>query len=344
MSIVVGMSGGTDSAVAALLLREAGEPVIGVTLHFSDRSACCDLGSTRRARAQCEHLGIPWHQVDICRLFESEVVTPFWQGIAAGATPNPCLLCNERVKWQGLMDAARQLGADFVASGHYAGIVHSADGDLICRGADAGKDQSYFLYRLSPEVRKRAVFPLAGRLKRDVKSLAAESFPQELLAQRESQDLCFLVDSLTVETRRRVGGAEGPVILSDGTVLGRHEGLASYTIGQRRGLGISSAERLYVVEKRQSGNQLVVGPRNECMRDTFEVAELRWQHLPTARLETFTSDVVTRYRSRPVTADVKKLFDDRALVHTTVPVFGVTPGQAAVFYQDRFVLGGGTIV
>ncbi|MEN6550377.1 MAG: tRNA 2-thiouridine(34) synthase MnmA [Candidatus Cryosericum sp.] len=344
MSIVVGMSGGTDSAVAALLLRDAQEQVIGVTLHFSDRSHCCDLASTRRARAQCEHLGIPWHQIDMSLLFESEVVIPFWRGIAAGGTPNPCLLCNERVKWQGLLDAAHQLGADLVASGHYAGIVHSPDGDLICRGKDAAKDQSYFLYRLSPEVRKRAVFPLAGRLKRDVKSLAAESFPAELLAQRESQDLCFLVDSLAVETRRRVGGPPGPVLLSDGTVVGRHEGLASYTIGQRSGLGISSGERLYVVEKRQSDNQLIVGTRSECMRDTFEVAELRWQHLPTARLETFTSDVVTRYRARPVTADVKRLSDDRALIHTSVPVFAVTPGQAAVFYQDRFVLGGGTIV
>ena len=278
------------------------------------------------------------------RVFESEVVTPFWQGIAAGATPNPCLVCNERVKWQGLMDAAGELGADLVASGHYAGIVHSADGDLICRGADTGKDQSYFLYRLSPEVRKRAVFPLAGRLKRDVKSLAAGSFPKELLAQRESQDLCFLVDSFAAETRRRVGGAQGPMVLSDGTVLGRHEGLASYTIGQRRGLGISSAERLYVVEKRHSSNQLVVGPRSECMRDTFEVKELRWQHLPTALLQTFACDVVTRYRARPVTADVERLSDDTALVRTAVPVFGVTPGQAAVFYHDRLVLGGGTIV
>ena len=344
MSIVVGMSGGTDSAVAALLLKEAQEQVTGVTLHFSDRSHCCDLASTQRARAQCELLGIPWHQIDMSLLFGSEVVTPFWRGIAAGDTPNPCLLCNEHVKWQGLMDAAHQLGADLVASGHYAGIVHSPDGDLICRGADAAKDQSYFLYRLSPEVRKRVVFPLAGRLKGQVKSLAAESFPPELLAKRESQDLCFLVDSLAVETRRRVGGAPGPVLLSDGTVIGRHEGLASYTIGQRSGLGISSGERLYVVEKRQSDNQLIVGTRNECMRDTFEVAELRWQHLPTARLQTFASDVVTRYRARPVTADVKRLSNGRALVHTYAPVFGVTPGQAAVFYQDRFVLGGGTIV
>jgi len=181
--------------------------------------------------------------------------------------------------------------------------------------------------RLSAEVRKRAVFPLAGRLKRDVKSLAAESFPQELLAQRESQDLCFLVDSLAAETRRRVGGAEGPVVLGDGTVLGRHEGLASYTIGQRSGLGISSAERLYVVEKRQSGNELVVGPRSECMRDTFEVKELRWQHLPTARLQTFACDVVTRYRARPVAADVERLSEDTAFVRTAVPVFGVTPDR-----------------
>jgi tRNA-specific 2-thiouridylase len=344
MSVVLGMSGGVDSAVSALLLKELGEHVIGVTLHFSQDSACCDISSTRRAKAQCEYLGIAWHNVDVKDAFDCQVVQPFWRAVAGGATPNPCVFCNERVKWQGLLDVADELHADLIASGHYAGIVHSRDGDQICRGMDQAKDQSYFLYRLSAEQRHRVLFPLAGRAKREVVALASRRFSPDLLASRESQDLCFVEGSVSEEVRRRVPSVPGDVVLTDGTVIGKHQGLASYTVGQRSGLGISAASRLYVVEKRHATSQLVVGPRSACMRDAFEAIDLKWQHLPTAKSLHFSADVVTRYRSKPVKGSIDRVSGDRVFIHLADSLFAITPGQAVVFYDDRCILGGGTIV
>ena len=344
MSVVVGMSGGVDSAVSALLLKELGEHVIGVTLHFSQHSACCDIGSTRRAKAQCEYLGIAWHNVDVKDTFDCQVVQPFWQAVAGGATPNPCVFCNEHVKWQGLLDVADELYADLVASGHYAGIVHNEDGDQICRGVDQAKDQSYFLYRLSTEQRRRAFFPLEGRVKKDVMALAARWFSPDLLASRESQDLCFVEGLVSEEVRRRLPCVPGDMVLTDGTVIGKHQGLASYTVGQRSGLGISAASRLYVVEKQDVTNQLVVGPQSACMRDTFEAVDLKWQHIPTSKLMHFKADVVARYRSKPVKGSIDRVSEDKVSVHLTDSLFAITPGQAVVFYDDRCILGGGTIV
>ena len=344
MSVVVGMSGGVDSAVSALLLKELGEHVIGVTLHFSQHSACCDIGSTRRAKAQCEHLGIAWHNVDLKDVFDCRVIQPFWEAVAGGATPNPCVFCNERVKWQGLLDMAGELRADFVASGHYAGIVHTEDGDQICRGMDREKDQSYFLYRLSAEQRRRILFPLAGRVKNDVVALASRWFSPDLLASRESQDLCFAEDPVSEEVHHRLSCVPGDVVLTDGTVIGRHQGMALYTVGQRSGLGISASSRLYVVQKRRTTNELVVGQRSECMKGVFDAIDLKWQHLPTGESAHFNADVVTRYRSMPVKGSIDRVSEDRVSVHLANSVFAVTPGQAVVFYDDQCILGGGTIV
>lgn len=344
MSVIVGMSGGVDSAVSALLLKELGENVTGVTLHFSEHSACCDISSTRRAKAQCEQLGIPWHSVDMKDTFACRVVEPFWQAVAGGATPNPCVFCNERIKWQGLLEIADEMHADMIASGHYAGIVHSGNGDQICRGTDQAKDQSYFLYRLSAEQRRRVIFPLAGRIKREVLAFASQWFDPGLLASRESQDLCFVEGSFSEDARRHLSGTPGDVVLMTGAVVGRHKGLASYTVGQRSGLGISAASRLYVVEKRRAENQLVVGPRGACMRGVFEAVDLKWQHIPTSKALHFYANVVTRYRSKPVNGCIDRVSEDRISVHLTEPLFAVTPGQAVVFYDDRCILGGGTIV
>lgn len=344
MSVVVGMSGGVDSAVSALLLRELGEDVIGITLHFSQHSACCDVGSTQRAKAQCQHLGIPWHNVDARVAFDRRVVEPFWQAMAVGITPNPCMLCNESVKWQGLLEAADDLHADLIASGHYAGIRHSVDGDQICRGTDQAKDQSYFLYRLSAEQRRRVLFPLAGRIKSEVVALASRWFGSDLLANHESQDLCFVEGTVSDEVHRRLPCVPGDVVLTDGTVIGRHRGLASYTVGQRSGLGISAASRLYVVEKRRAANQLVVGGRDACMNDAFEAIDLKWHHIPTSRLQHFNADIVTRYRSKPVKGSIDRVSENRVSIHLTNSLFAVTPGQSVVFYDDQCILGGGTIV
>lgn len=344
MSTVVGMSGGVDSAVAALVLKELGEKVIGVTLHFSEHSACCDLTSTARARTQCEVLGIPWHNVDVHDMFTCQVIEPFWQSMSAGATPNPCVWCNERVKWQGLVDVADRIGAEFVATGHYAALTRSCDGVQVCRGSDSLKDQSYFLYRLTQEQRRRALFPLATRAKSDVTAVASRSFGPDLLAHHESQDLCFLSGPLGEEVRLRLQGMPGDIILTDGTIVGRHQGLAAYTIGQRSGLGISLGTPAYVVEKRNATNQLVIGTRSACLRDTFDAIDLKWQHFPTEQLEQFRAEVVTRYRSKPIKAGIQRISEDRVRVFLDEAAFAIAPGQSAVFYNDRCILGGGTIV
>lgn len=344
MSVIVGMSGGIDSAVSAALLRELGEQVIGVTLHFSPTSSCCDVGSVRRAKAQCEQLGIAWHEIDMEDLFRCQVVAPFWEAMRCGITPNPCVLCNERVKWQGLLNVAGELHADLIATGHYAGIVHTVDGDQICRGTDSTKDQSYFLYRLSAEERRRALFPLSGRMKSEVVSLASLWFSPDLLARHESQDLCFVEGSVHNNSTCLLPSGSGNIVLVDGTLIGRHKGLSSYTVGQRSGLGISAASRLYVVEKRTEKNELVVGQRGDCQCDTFEAADLKWQHIPTSTSVSFSADVVTRYRSKPIKGGVNRISEDRVSVHLAEPVFAVTPGQAVVFYDGRYILGGGTIV
>jgi len=344
MSVVVGMSGGVDSAVSAALLKELGEQVTGVTLRFSQTSSCCDMGSVRRAKAQCEQLGIPWHEVDLQDSFLCDVIEPFWHAMEDGATPNPCILCNERVKWQGLLDVADELHADFIASGHYAGVTHSSDGDQICRGADSAKDQSYFLYRLSAEERGRALFPLAGRMKSDVVALAPKWFSAGLLARHESQDLCFVEGRVRDEVARHLPSLPGDIVLADGTVIGRHEGLAACTVGQRSGLGISAASRLYVVAKRRETNQLVVGQRSECFSTLFEATDLKWQHIPTSMSPAFSAGIVTRYRSKPVNGSIDRVSQDRVSIRLTEPVFAVTPGQAVVFYDNRCILGGGTIV
>ncbi|MHB8108387.1 MAG: tRNA methyl transferase PRC-barrel domain-containing protein, partial [Candidatus Cryosericum sp.] len=236
-----------------------------------------------------------------------------------------------------MLDTADELHADMIASGHYAGIVHGGDGDQICRGTDQAKDQSYFLYRLSAEQRHRIVFPLAGRVKRDVLAFASRWFDPGLLASRESQDLCFVEDSFSEDARRHLSCMPGDVVLMNGAVVGQHKGLASYTVGQRSGIGISAASRLYVVEKRHTANQLVVGPRSACMRDEFEAVDLKWQHIPTGKMSHFSADVVTRYRSKPVNGCIDRVSGDRVSVHLTEPLFAVTPGQAVVFYDDRCI-------
>ena len=344
MSVVIGMSGGIDSAVSAALLKELGEHVTGVTLHFSQNSSCCDAGSVQRAKAQCERLGIAWHEIDMQDAFRCRVIEPFWRAMNLGYTPNPCVLCNEHVKWKGLLAVADELHADFIASGHYAGIFHGSDGDQICRGIDAAKDQSYFLYRLSAEQRRRVLFPLAGRTKSEVMALAPKWFSTDLLAHHESQDLCFVKGSMRDAAMRHLSDSPGNIIRADGTTVGRHDGLAFYTIGQRSRLGISAATRLYVVAKRRETNELVVGQKSDCLNSLFEVSDLRWQHIPTGMLPSFFADVVTRYRSRPIAGKISRISEDRVSVLLREPVFAVTPGQAVVFYDGRCILGGGTIV
>ena len=344
MSIVVGMSGGVDSAIAAALLRDLGEDVVGVTLLLSPTSSCCDLAATARARAQCEHLGIRWHHVDVRTAFDRDVVGRFWTGTLLGHTPNPCVWCNEAVKWHSLSEVALAVGADRIATGHYARIERGIRGVRLCRAADAAKDQSYFLYRLAEDERRRTVFPLAGMTKQQTIDRSAELFPAACTASRQSQDLCFLPAGLRSDVVPAHGASPGQIVDKHGSVLGMHVGLARYTVGQRRGISISAAQPLYVTGKDVVTNRLVVGGRDECMSSTFRVHSLAWGDLPTAASAEFHADVVVRYRATPVRAHVTRIAQDLLSVDLATDVFAVTPGQSAVFYENDAVLGGGIIV
>jgi tRNA-specific 2-thiouridylase len=344
MSIVVGMSGGVDSATAAALLKELGEDVVGVTLFFSPTSSCCDLAATARARAQCEYLGIRWHHVDVREAFEQEIVERFWTQTLSGETPNPCVWCNEVIKWRSLLSVAAAIGADRVATGHYARIERSARGVRLCRASDRAKDQTYFLYRLTEEQRSRTVFPLAGMTKQQTVDRSAEFFPAAVTAKRESQDLCFLTGGLRNGVLARHIAVPGEVVDKQGNVLGCHDGLALHTIGQRSGIGVSASHPLYVVGKDARANRLVVGRRDDCMLSSFRVHSLQWSDLPTATPTEFDADVVVRYRAAPVRAHVTRIAPDMMTVDLMVSVFAATPGQSAVFYENDAILGGGIIV
>jgi tRNA-specific 2-thiouridylase len=340
--VLVAMSGGVDSSFTAALLLQQGYPVEGVTMKLSP-GVCCDIAS---AQSVCAHLSIPHRIVDMQREFEDRVVRGFIEEYRAGRTPNPCIRCNDVIKFQFLLAYARANGFELLATGHYA-RVDSDPASLRYRlrtGADADKDQSYFLYRLTQEQLAHVLFPLGGMFKRDVRRQAREM--RLPAAERpESQDICFVPDNdyraflkeYAPDVLRR-----GEIVMADGSVVGEHEGVAFYTVGQRRGLGVSAGGRLYVVRIEPQKNRVVLGQRGDLETTSLIVSDPRF--LPFDRLEAPLSvGVKVRYRSVLQPATIRSANGSRISVIFERPVAGVTPGQAAVFYDKDEVVGGGTI-
>ena len=336
------MSGGVDSSLAAALLREQGFAVEGVTMKLT-AGVCCDIGS---AQAVCRHLGIPHRIIDLQEEFERSVVMDFVEEYRHGRTPNPCVRCNDIIKFDRLLSYARAEGFVRLATGHYARVEVDpfANRHLLKKGADEAKDQSYFLYRLTQEQLRQVLFPLGGYRKSDVRRLAADrSLPA---AERpESQEICFVPDndyrSFLMERAPEVL-RPGDMVRTDGSLAGRHEGVAFYTVGQRRGLGVSASERLYVVRIEPDSNRVVLGKKQELETGEMIVSHLRFLPIdgPDSPLR---AEVKVRYRSALVPASLHPLNDDSARVVFDRPVAGVTPGQAAVFYEGDTVIGGGII-
>ncbi len=349
--IVVGMSGGVDSSLSAHLLREQGHEVVGVTLKlwpcaeldggFTREDACCSPSETIDARAAAMAGGIRHYVVDLEREFAAAVVDRFVAGWAAGETPNPCVRCNESIKFGELWRHAQRLGAQRVATGHYARVERVFDRYAPAVSADADKDQTYFLFSLTQEQLAAAEFPVGGMDKAAVRAAAAA---RGLAAahKRESQDICFVGSSTAEFLHERIPGAfrPGPIELEDGQVLGEHRGLPRFTVGQRSGLGIAWREPLVVLRLDVARNALIVGPRARLLTGTLRLRECTWHVQPPP----FAVRVRTRHRGTLVPAQIEPT-DGGALVRFAEPQPRTAPGQACVAYDlpGRLCLGGGWI-
>jgi tRNA-uridine 2-sulfurtransferase len=349
--VVIAMSGGVDSSVAAALLVEQGYEVIGMMLRLwseDGRQAdnrCCTPDAMALARRVAAHLEIPFYVIDAQQSHYDSVVQYFIDGYAKGLTPNPCLACNRQVRWGFLLDHALALGADYMATGHYARVQSKQDGTFILlKGKDVTKDQSYILHILDQKRLSQSLFPLGNLTKQEVRQKARE-FGLPTAERAESQDLCFLGgdDYRAFLARNAPGmGFPGDIKNRAGQLLGHHQGLSDYTIGQRKGLGISANKPLYVLEKDITTNTLIVGEMDELGCSSLTAASINWiAGQPPA--SSFRSQVKIRYKSHEVWANVTPNGASIAEATFDHPLRDITPGQAAVFFDDQICLGGGVI-
>ena len=334
----VAISGGMDSLVAAYLLKQAGHPVFGIHFRSGYESPQESLEPIGKA------LDIPIHVIDCRRAFQQEIVDYFIAAYKAGETPNPCMVCNRAIKFGHLLKAARKLGAKRLATGHYAVCESASDGGFrLKKGADPQKDQSYFLSMLDREQLGRAVFPLGGLSKQAVKDIA-QARGLSFAAGHESQDICFTRGNHYLEfisSRTDFRPEPGDIVDASGRRLGRHQGLHRYTIGQRRGINCPAAEPYYVISLDMARNQLVVGFKNELYRTKCRIRHVNWI---AARPETpLGVTVKIRYRHAPAEASLIAEKENRAVIRFKQPQPAITPGQAAVCYQEDTVVAGGWI-
>jgi tRNA-specific 2-thiouridylase len=342
--IVVAMSGGVDSSVAAALLVEQGHTVQGVSLRMWEENRGARVCSDHRgAKEIARALGVPHTLLDYRSQFAQEVVQPFARDYLRGRTPNPCVACNRDFKLGALLGWARAQDVDYVATGHYAKLVRVDDsrGVSLHRGVDRVKDQSYFLFALSKDQLRQTLFPLGDMRKDDVRS-EARRLGLAVADRPESQDICFGDYKALVQSRAATSEVSGgEVVDRSGAVLGRHAGIHGFTIGQRRGLGVAAAERLYVVEIDSGSDRVVLGPKQDLICAGLIARNVNWIEPPAE--QTVKVEVQIRYRTRAVPCTIVRLPDGSWRVSFDESLPGVAPGQAAVFYRGTQVLGGGWI-
>ena len=349
--IVVAMSGGVDSSVVAALLAGQGYEVIGATLRLYDDGAlkgkagsCCAGADITDARAVAGKLGIPHYVLDYESRFQAGVIDDFADSYIRGETPIPCVRCNQKVKFGDLLEMARTLGADALATGHYAKRIAGTHGAELHRGADPSRDQSYFLFATTQDQLDFLRFPLGELPKSEVRRLAQE-YELQVADKPDSQDICFVPNGsyAAVVQKLRPGAVRpGKIVDLDGQPVGDHQGIINYTIGQRRGLGVSGGEPLYVVALDPDQDQVVIGPKAALARDRVHLTEMNWL-IPIAPGETITGEVKLRSAQPLAAAKVTVLDGGLATIDLEGAQFGVAPGQACVIYQGDRLIGGGWI-
>ncbi len=335
--VVIGMSGGVDSSVAAYLLEKWGYEVIGISLKlYPEVSRCCRPEDIEDAKKVAQFLNIPHYVLDYTEMFKKEVVDYFAGEYLSGRTPNPCAICNLKIKFGLLLNKAKKMGADYFATGHYANILHKKGEPYLAPAKDREKSQEYFLSLLPPEALKYVIFPLAELNKGEVKEIALKvNLP--LREKRESQDVCFVGEGGYIEFLRRnykIKEEKGLIIDSEGNLLGKHTGYIKYTIGQRKGLGISSAQPLYVIKIIPERNLIIAGKKNDVYHKTISVKPFLWRGKEEGKYK-----VKIRYNHKLASAEVF-FTKEEIKVNFERPQFAPTPGQLAAFYDDEYLLIG----
>lgn len=367
MKIAVAMSGGVDSSAAAAILKEQGHELVGFTMQLWNQrrgisvdengeplpSRCCSLDDVYDARRVAEELGFPFYVLNLEKDFERDVVQPFVSSYLSGETPIPCVSCNSRLKFASLDRLAESLGCDKVATGHYARVEfdEAANRYRLFRGRNLQKDQSYFLWELTPAQLSRAMFPLGEMSKPEVRDVA-RAHELAVAEKSESQEICFVPDSdyagfidryLDAENAAERLPGVGEIVGTGGEVMGQHDGIHHYTIGQRRGIGIAREQALYVIDIDAPNNRVVVGQHDELLRSEFTAAGVNWISKENSA-ESVRAEVRVRYRHTPAAATIVQAGSGRVRVTFDEPQRAITPGQATVFYRGDEVLGGGWIV
>ncbi len=353
--VAIGMSGGVDSSVAAYLLKEQGYDVIGITMQIwqdedplvsAENGGCCGLSAVDDARRVADMLDIPYYVLNFKREFKKNVIDYFMNEYMHARTPNPCIACNRYVKWEALLQRAMELGCDYIATGHYARVCKLSNGRFALRkSATVRKDQTYALYNLTQEQLSRTLMPVGEYEKEEIRKIAQE-IGLLVADKKDSQEICFIPDNdyaSYIKTETGIDFQEGNFVDLQGNVLGKHKGIIHYTVGQRKGLGLSLGAPAFVVELRPESNEVVIGTNQDTFHSSLLANQVNFMSVADIEDEMKVTAKI-RYSHQGAECIVKRINGEQVLCHFAEPVRAITPGQAVVFYQNDIVVGGATII